>query len=129
MQGGQGPGREPGRGVYVVRRIVAALVILLVLALLIPQAWKALRGPGDTGSGTQDTADVESSGGGDEESDTTEETVGGTEDVVQQEDVVEDRITSSGAESSEDVSTAENIEIAAGPAETDEVLVEVPVSE
>src|SRR5918994_3796794 len=48
-----------GRGVYVVRRILAILVVLLVLALLVPQAYQTLLGPRDeTGSGMQDMADV-----------------------------------------------------------------------
>src|SRR3954451_6405599 len=82
MQGGQGPSGEPGRGVYVVRRIVAALVVLLLLALLVPQACQALLGSGEEpGSRTHDTSDVGSSDGGtDEESTTSEETTGGTED-------------------------------------------------
>jgi hypothetical protein len=48
-----------GRGVYVVRRILAVLVLLLLLALLVPQAYQALVGPRDgTGSGVQESADV-----------------------------------------------------------------------
>ena len=42
MQGGQ----EPGRGVYVVRRIVAVLVILLLLILLVPRACETFIGQG-----------------------------------------------------------------------------------
>ena len=41
MQGGQ----EPGRGVYLARRIVAALVILLLLIFLVPRACQAFLGP------------------------------------------------------------------------------------
>src|SRR5919199_3849030 len=42
----QGP-QEPGRGVYLARRIVALLIILLVLILLVPRACQALLGPGE----------------------------------------------------------------------------------
>jgi hypothetical protein len=135
--------RQPGSpGVYVVRRIVAALVILLVLALLIPQAWQALRGPGDTRSRTQDTAEMDSSNdsSGDEENATNEKSVSSPANVAQREDASADQVASSetgaggpittgAAESSEDISTAENTEIAAEPAETEEVLEEAPVSE
>lgn len=41
MQGGQGS----GRGVYLARRIVAVLVILLLLVLLVPRACQAFLGP------------------------------------------------------------------------------------
>jgi len=121
---------------------VAALVILLVLALLIPPVLQALRGAASTGSGAQDTAEVDSSGDSadDEESATHEKTVSSATDVAQLEDAAGeqadssetgggDGVLSSGAESSEDVGTVENIEIAAKPAETEEVLEEEPVSE
>jgi hypothetical protein len=56
MQGG----RDPGRGVYTVRRILAVLIVLLLLVLLAPQACQALLGTADeTGSGAPDTADVD----------------------------------------------------------------------
>src|SRR5919112_4840921 len=77
-----------GRAVYVVRRILAVLVILLVLALLVPQGYQALLGPRDeTGSGVQDTADVGSSGvdGGHEEVASNGETAGVADDVAEQE--------------------------------------------
>lgn len=55
MQGGQ----EPGRGVYVVRRIVAVLVILLLLILLVPRACEAFIGPGEEpGLGVPETSDT-----------------------------------------------------------------------
>ncbi|MDX6380058.1 MAG: hypothetical protein QOI57_1082, partial [Rubrobacteraceae bacterium] len=55
---------------------MAVLVILLLLALLVPQACQALLGSGEEpGSGTQGTSDLGSPGGG-----TNEETTGGTED-------------------------------------------------
>jgi hypothetical protein len=49
MQGGQEPQRSrgdggPGRGVYLARRIVAVLVVLVLLALLVPRACQAFTG-------------------------------------------------------------------------------------
>ena len=49
MQGGQGPGQS----VFLVRRILAALIILLLLVLLVPLACQTLFGPGE------DTAEQE----------------------------------------------------------------------
>ena len=46
MQGGQGP----GRGIYALRRIVAVLVVLLLLALVGFWAWQNLFRPGEQGS-------------------------------------------------------------------------------
>jgi hypothetical protein len=43
MQGGPGR-RRPGREVYMIRRLVAVLVILLLLILLVPRACGALFG-------------------------------------------------------------------------------------
>jgi hypothetical protein len=43
MQGGQ----EPGRGVYLARRIVAALIVLLLLVFLVPRACQAFLGPAE----------------------------------------------------------------------------------
>jgi hypothetical protein len=52
-----------GRGVYVVRRILAVLVLLLLLALLVPQAYQALLGPREeTGSGLQESPEMGGSG-------------------------------------------------------------------
>jgi hypothetical protein len=53
MQGGQ---PDPGRGVYVVRRIVAALVVLLLLVLLVPRACQALFTEEESGSRAPETA-------------------------------------------------------------------------
>ena len=53
MQGGQ---PDPGRGVYVVRRIVAALVVLLLLVLLVPRACQALFPEEESGSRAPETA-------------------------------------------------------------------------
>jgi hypothetical protein len=83
-------GDQPNsRGVYTVRRILAGLVVLLLLALLVPQACQALLEPRDeTGPRTQDTANVVSSGDGGsrEEGVSNEETAGVTDDVAEQED-------------------------------------------
>src|SRR3712207_5583428 len=46
MQGGP----EPGRGVYLARRIVAALIILLLLIFLVPRACQAFLEPGEESS-------------------------------------------------------------------------------
>src|SRR5918997_2567434 len=53
MQGGQ---PDPGRGVYVVRRIVVALVVLLLLVLLVPRACQALFPEEESGSRAPETA-------------------------------------------------------------------------
>src|SRR5918997_1702092 len=56
MQGGPGP----GRGIYVTRRVLAALVVLLLLVLLVPWACQNLIGSGEQpGSGSSETADVD----------------------------------------------------------------------
>jgi hypothetical protein len=136
------------RSVYLVRRIVAALVILLLLALFVPQACQALFGSGGTGSGAQDTADVNSSSGDDEENATNEETDDATEEVAIQEDATnhatEEQSDSSGesgasdgtrrsfggVEANEDeYSGIENIEIDAEPAGAAEVPEEVAIGE
>ena len=46
MQGGPGR-RRPGREVYMIRRLVAVLVILFLLILLVPRACVALLGSGE----------------------------------------------------------------------------------
>src|ERR687893_799074 len=85
MQGDQ----EPGRGIYVVRRILVALVVLLLLVLLLPRACDALFGAGnEQGSETSETADVESSGDeGEEESVTEEDAAPVQEEIAEREDV------------------------------------------
>ena len=135
------------RSVYLVRRIVAALVILFLLALLVPQACQALFGSGGTGSGAQDTADVNSSSGDDEENATNEETDDATEVAIQEDatnHATEEQSDSSGesgasegtrrsfggVEANEDeYSGIENIEIEAEPAGAAEVLEEVAIGE
>lgn len=135
-----------GRGVYLVRRILAVLVILLLLALLVPQAYQALLGPRDeTGSRTQDTAEVDSSGDGGsrEEGAANEEIAGVTDDVAEQEGASDNPSysgktgvsetaprTSRGVETSEDeYGGVENIELDADLAETGEVLDEPSIGE
>src|SRR5919112_4453862 len=64
MQGG----REPRRGIYVARRVVAALVVLLLLILFVPWACQNLLGPGEQSSSeTSETDDTDSSDEGGEE--------------------------------------------------------------
>jgi hypothetical protein len=87
----QGP-QEPGRGVYLARRIVALLIILLVLILLVPRACQALLGPGEE----------ESSGPTVPETSVTEEsTTGLTEETAQQ------GSTAGGGETNVEVSISE----------------------
>ena len=54
MQGGQGP----GRGIYALRRIVAVLVVLLLLALVGFWAWQNLFRPGEQGSKAPEITNV-----------------------------------------------------------------------
>ena len=53
MQGGE---PDPGRGVYVARRIVAAFILLLLLVLLVPWACQALFPERDSGPKAPETA-------------------------------------------------------------------------
>ena len=63
MQGGQ----EPGRGVYVVRRVLAILIILLLLVLLALWAYHNLLGSGrESDPGSSETAEVNDSGDAEE---------------------------------------------------------------
>src|SRR5215204_3900162 len=76
MQGGQ----EPGRGIYIVRRI---LVVLVVLILLVPRACEAILGPGEEQSSeAPETADVE-----EEETVTEEEAAPVQEEITEREEV------------------------------------------
>src|ERR687893_79857 len=117
MQGDQ----EPGRGIYVVRRILVALVVLLLLVLLVPRACDALFTSGDEqGSETSETADVESSGDeGEEESVTEEDAAPNQEEIAEREDVAvsgSDEDDTSEAVASEDESDeVANIELETGP--------------
>src|SRR5918998_6012203 len=129
MQGG----REPGRSVYTVRRILAVLIVLLLLVLLVPQACQALLGTGsESGSGAPDTADVDGSGSEEEDAVTVEETAGDTELAGQEsteegsaaESSSEDEQANSGANASEDSGEDEdedvqNVEFDAALAQVD----------
>src|SRR5919199_2616261 len=87
----QGP-QEPGRGVYLARRIVALLIVLLLLILLVLRACQALLGP----------REEESSGPTAPETSVTEEsTTGITEETVEQ------GSTAGGGETEMEVSIAE----------------------
>jgi hypothetical protein len=93
MQGG----REPGRSVYTVRRILAALIVLLLLVLLVPQACQALLGTGnETGSGAPDTVDV--NGPSDEEGATTVEESADDTESAERESIEEESATESSSE-------------------------------
>jgi hypothetical protein len=75
-------GQEPGQGVYVARRLGAALVILLLLVLLVPWACEnLLRSEGEPAFETSETADVDDSGDG-EETVTEQGVAGGQEDAA-----------------------------------------------
>jgi hypothetical protein len=124
MQGG----REPGRGVYTVRRILAVLIVLLLLVLLVPQACQALLGTGnESGSGAPDTADVNGSGD-EEDAAPVEETTGDMESAEQEsteqgsatESSPEDQQASSEEDASEDEDDdAQNVEFDAALAQVD----------
>ena len=89
MQGGQEPRRprreqEPGRGVYVARRIVAALVVVLLLVLLVPWAWQTLtRSEEEPGSEAPEVAETSGTGGGEEETTTPQESAGESSEVAE----------------------------------------------
>ncbi len=139
--------RSTGRGVYVVRRILAVLVILLLLALLVSQAYQALLAPRDgTGSGVQDTAEVDSSGEGANyvESAPNGETAVVADNIIeQQKDATHNQSTSGetgasygvqrtggGVEIKQDeYSGVETLELDAGLAATGGILEELAVGE
>jgi hypothetical protein len=87
VQRGQGPlrpggGGDPGRSVYIARRAVAALAVLLLIALVGNWAWRALLEPGEQrGSETPEAANVATSSG-DERSAAEEGPAGNTEEIV-----------------------------------------------
>ncbi len=115
MQGRQGPGRS----VYTVRRILAVLIVLLLLALLVPQAGQAIRGTGsESGSGAPSTEDVESSGGDEVDAATAEETIGGTESA-EQESTEQGSATESGSED-EQASSEDDVGQASGEDEDED---------
>ena len=121
MRGGQEPQRSrgdggPGRSVYLARRIVAVLVVLVLLALLVPRACQAFTGseeePGSEGSQV-----TEVSGVSEEETATTQEGAGGSSEVADAMTVVVRPVPAGG----EETSRAENggvpsVEVAASPA-------------
>ena len=116
MQGG----REPGRSVYTVRRILAALIVLLLLVLLVPQACQALLGTGsESGSGAPDTADVDGSGSEEEDAATVEEPADDTE-LAGQESTEEESAAESGSED-EHASTGANASEDSGEDEDEDV--------
>ena len=107
MQGPRRPrgGQEPGRGVYVVRRIVAILVVLLVLVLLVPWAWQYLFGPGEEPSSeAPEVADVGDTG--DEEAATDEGSADEEDIAASRESVVVERADRTSAEGGAGVSPA-----------------------
>ena len=93
MQGGQGP----GRGVYVLRRIVAVLVVLLLLVLAGFWAWQNLFRPGggeEQGSQPPEIAEVSSTQGG-EETAAEEGSASGTQEIAVSEEGPSERSESS----------------------------------
>jgi hypothetical protein len=99
VQGGQYPRspREPGRGIYLARRIVAVVVILLLLVLLVPRACQALFGPEE-----QSNLSVS------ETTSTTESPASGTENTVakQEESISDNRSYTSETETESDTANA-----------------------
>ncbi len=77
MQGGQ----EPGRGIYALRRIVAVLVVLLLLALVGFWAWQNLFRPGEQGSKAPEITNVGSTEVAEEPA-TEESAASGTEEIA-----------------------------------------------
>ena len=84
MQGGQ----EPGQGVYWARRIVAALVILLLLIFLVPRACQAFFGPEEASNPVAP-----------EKSPTEEETVSETEGTPAEREIGEEVTSDEGVRS------------------------------
>ena len=77
MQGGQGP----GRGIYALRRIVAVLVVLLLLALVGFWAWQNLFRPGEQGSKAPEITNVGSTEVAEEPA-AEESAASGTEEII-----------------------------------------------
>src|SRR4028119_1798325 len=121
MQGG----REPGRSVYTVRRVLAVLIVLLLLVLLVPQACQALLGTGsESGEGAPDTADVDGSGGDEEDAATIEETAGDTE-LAEQDSAERKSATESGPEDEASEASGEDEDDDARNVEFDAALAQV----
>jgi len=108
MQGGQ----EPGRGIYIVRRILVVLVVLLLLILLVPRACEAILGPGEEQSSeAPETADVE-----EEETVTEEEAAPVQEEITEREEVavsVSEEEEEAGEEEDVGAATVETVELEA----------------
>ena len=122
MQGG----REPGRSVYTVRRLLAVLIVLLLLVLLVPQACQALLGTGnETESGAPDTGDVNGSNN-EEDAATVEETAGDAESA-EQESIEEGSATESSSKDDASVASGEDEDEDARNAEFDAALAQVDV--
>lgn len=74
---------DPGRSVYIARRIVAALAVLLLLVLFGNWAWHKFLGPGEQqGSETPEAPNNIGSSSGGERSVTEEGSAGNTEEIV-----------------------------------------------
>jgi hypothetical protein len=70
MRGTQSPGgrsRARARRAYTVRRLLVALALLLLLALLVPRACQAIIGSGDDGESREDRGQEKAAGAGDAE--------------------------------------------------------------
>ncbi len=100
MQGGRGP----GGGIYVARRVLAALVVLLLLVLLVPWACQNLVGQSgeQSGSETSETADVDSSDDGGEEAVRDEEAATDADSGAERKDTVRGLDSETGSEDEED---------------------------
>src|SRR4051794_38335944 len=88
-----------GQWVYLVRRIMAVLVILLLVALLVPQAYQTLLGPrGETGFGVQEPSDMGDSGNNGSYDEDASNGVASSvaDDVAKQDEDVSDSLSSSG---------------------------------
>ncbi len=99
MQGGSGP----GRGIYVTRRVLAALVVLLLLVLLVPWACQNLIGSGEQpGSESSETADVDTSDEGGEEAAKDEEAATDDDSAAERADTARGSDGETGSEDDEE---------------------------
>jgi hypothetical protein len=104
MQGGQ----EPGRGVYVVRRIVAVLVILLLLILFVPRACEAFIGLGEEpGPGAPETGETGDDAAGDKGETADEVATGDVESATETKDAAGGEGAEGEAEAPTDAETDE----------------------
>ena len=73
----------PGRGVYLARRMVAVLVVLVLLALLVPRACQAFTGSEEEpGSEASQVTEVGGAGGSEVQTAAEEGFAGGTEEEL-----------------------------------------------